>query len=432
MATQTLANFDAMLKEDYGAYASELLQEDTYLIDQVQKKSPDDLDGVLTKDPFREGGRRLIFPVHTSRNRGRGAMSDGGTLSTAGRQGFLDAIVSMRYRNQAVELTDILTKHAQGNNSGAFASAVTTEIDGAIGDLKKDTCRECYGTGDGLLATVSAASGPATTVAVDSGQYIAVGDTVDILTKSTGAVKLAGTVVTAVSYTGAASSSTQANATITVGSVTVTTADGIYIAGNRNLESDGLRNMFATSSRTLHGIDSSTNTIWNPALITPKAFAAAAEDDFLKVAQAIRGNGRGKPNLGLTTMGISRRLANSYVSAKRYNDAKATQLDTGYSAIMVSAGPLNFPVIDDVDCANGFAFIMDQNNLAWAELAKPGWLTQPNGTGTTSFLKTGSTAGTYQAVWQSWYVWYATMVTVATNKGGALTGCADDIPFSRI
>src|SRR6185312_10747707 len=99
---------------------------------------------------------------------------------------------------------------------------------------------------------------------VDSGQYVAVGDTVDVIVRSSGATGTGalGRTVTAVAYTGTANSATQANVTISGATISVDNTYGIYVSGNRNAESDGLRNICNTS-RTLHGINSSTNAFWD-------------------------------------------------------------------------------------------------------------------------------------------------------------------------
>lgn len=424
MATQNLAAFDAVLKNYYRGPIVELLNQETFLIDQVEQTNANDI-GTFT-------GRQIIFPVHTSRNRGRGAVSDGGTLATAGVQGYADGIVPPRYFNQGIEISDMVIEQSQ-SDVGAFTRAVDSEMEGAMNDLRKDISRMAYGTGDGLLATVSAASGPGTTVAVDTGQYIAVGDTVDILTKATGAVKIANTPVTAVSYTGTKDSATQLNATITVGSCTVTTADGVYISGDRNQESDGLQNI-CNVARILHSINSSTLPVWDSNVISA-AQANPSEDLFIQLAQRIRQRAGTKGNgldWFLTSLGVQRRLAATYTSQKRLNDAKVVDVLGGYSAIMVAAGNKPVPVISDVDAPFGKAFAINKASMAWAELARPDWLEAPQGGGGIMFLKDGATPGQKLAIWQAWVKWYATLVCVAPPRNGQIVNLNDDVPIARV
>jgi len=324
------------------------------------------------------------------------------------------------------------------NDEGAFVRALTSEMEGAMQDLKKDISRMAYGTGDGLLATITGTPGAGTSLTVDSGQYIAVGDQVDVLLKSTGVVTngVANVTVTAVSFTGTANSATQTAATITISSTTAGATSnlyGVYITGDRNQESDGLRNICNTS-RTLHQINSSTFPIWD-SNVFPAGQANPSEDLFMQAAQRIRmraGNKGTSVDCFLTSLGVQRRLANTYASQKRWNDAHVTDVDGGYSAIMVAAGNKPVPVISDVDCPFGTAFALSKDSFAWAEVARPDWLEAPDGKGSILHLKDGASAGTKVDIWQAWIVWYATLVCVAPLRNAQLTGFNDDLPVARV
>lgn len=425
MATQTLSTFDALLKNVYRGPIIELLNQETYLIDQVEKSNVNNL-GTFT-------GRQLVFPVHVGRNRGRGATTDGGALATAGSQSYLDGLVNMTYFDTGIELTDMVIKQSQVDE-GAFVRAMTSEMDGAATDLRKDINRIAYGTGDGVLANCTSTQGSVNTFAVDSGQYIAVGDPVDIIVKSSGSTGTGavGRTVTAVSYTGTAASSTQANANVTVGGSTISVDNtyAVYISGDRSNESDGLRNICNTG-RTLHSINSSTNPIWDSNVLSASN-ANPSEDLFMQQAQTIRQRSGKNIDTILTTLGVQRRLANTYASQKRWNDAAVTQIKGGYSAIMVAAGNDPVPVVADVDCPNGTAFELNNSSFAWAEVDKPDWLGAPDGKGSILHLKDGSSAGTKLTIWQAWMVWYARLVNVAPLQNGQITNINDDRPITRI
>jgi hypothetical protein len=422
MATQTLTTFDALLKNVYRGPIVELLNQETYAIDQFEKQNVNNL-GSFT-------GRQLVFPVHVSRNAGRGGTTDGGALVAAGAQGYLDGIVNIRYFNQGIELSDMVIKQSM-QDEGAFVRAMTSEMEGATNDLRKYISRMVYGTGDGVLANCTTTQ-TATTIAIDSGQYVAVGDVVDVLTKATGAVKGSALTVTAVAYTGTAGTATQTNANITLSSsVSVTNADAVYISGDRNNESDGLRNITNTG-RTLHNINSTTNPIWDGNVLSAGQ-ANPSEDLFMQQAQRIRQRaGKSSIDVFLTSLGVQRRLANTYASQKRFNDAQATKIDGGYSAIMVAAGNTPVPVISDVDCPAGIAFSLTKATFAWAEVAKPDWLEAPDGKGSILHLKDGSTAGSKLAIWQAWMAWYATLVNVKPLANGQITNINDDVPIVRV
>ena len=425
MATQTLTTFDALLKNVYRGPIVELLNQETYLIDQVEKTNVNNLGAF--------NGRQLVFPVHAGRNRGRGATTDGGALTAAGSQSYLDGIVSPKYFDQGIELTDPVIRQSE-KDEGAFVRALTSEMEGAATDLRKDISRMAYGTGDGLLATITGTPS-GTSITVDNGQYIAVGDTVDILVKSSGATTngVVGTSVTAVSFTGSKNSSTQTAATLTISPAvagTLGTTYGVYISGDRNNESDGLRNICSTG-RTLHQINSSTYPVWDSNVLDA-ANSNPSEDLFMQLAQTIRQRSGKGPDSFLTSLGVQRRLANQYASQKRWNDANVTKVDGGYSAIMVAAGNDPVPVIADVDAPAGIAFALNKGSFAWAEVARPDWLGAPDGNGSILHLKDGATAGTKLGIWQAWMVWYATLVNVAPNRNGKITNLNDDVPVVRL
>lgn len=427
MAQQTLSTFDGLLKNVYRGPIIELLNNKTYMLDQIQATNANEL-GTFT-------GRNLIFPVHTGRNRGRGATTDGGALATAGSQSAQDATVSIKYFDIGIELTDQVIKQSK-TNEGAFTSALEFEMDGATKDLKKDMSRQIYGTGDGLLATVTGTPN-GTSITVDSGQYIAVGDPVDILVKSSGATTngVVGTSVTAVSFTGTAGSSTQAAATLTIANATagaLSSSYGVYLASDRANETDGLRNIVATG-RTLHNINSSTYPIWDAVYNSTTydlSYGNPSEDKIEQLAQAIVQTSGETPEVALTTFGAQRRLGAQYASQKRWNDKNAVNIEGGYSAINVSAGGITVPVVADLDCPNGTLFLLNKGSFAWSELSKMDWLTPPEGGGV-FHLKDGSTAGTKVRAWQAWMVWDATLICVAPNRNGKITSIADDIPVPR-
>ena len=307
---QNLASFDALLKDVYRGPIVELLNQELYLITWIQQQNVNDL-GTFT-------GRRFIFPVHTARNRGRGATTDGGALVKGGQQTALDGIEGPKYLNQGIELSDMVIQQSK-SDEGAFVRALEFEMNGAMQDMRKDASRMAYGTGDGLLATC-AAGGPAATVAVDNGQYIAVGDTIDLIDKGTGTPVSGGTAltVTGVTYTGTPASATQANATVaTSGSVTVTATTGVYLSGDRNNESNGLRNICATG-RQLHNINSTTNPIWDGNVLER---GTGEPGRGLRSCNWRSGHGsaaRSRSSGSSRRWGVQRRLANTYPVSKAF------------------------------------------------------------------------------------------------------------------
>lgn len=420
MATATLTTADAILKEFYVGPLVDQLNRKTYMIDQIERDS-DSIDFT---------GRRAIVPVTKSRNRGRGSRGDAGTLPTAGNQAELDAIIPMRYHYQAIELSHALITQTR-SNQGAFVNKLDQEVKGAAKDMRKDINRQVYGSGGGLLATLSSTVTTVKTHVVDSIQYLHVGDPVDV-TRITDGTTPTGGGANSVSALNASAKSVVLNTAVDASGGA---ALGIYVEGNRANEMDGLRNIVSTG-RTLHTINSATagNEFWNANVRDVGTQAGseqvAGETSFELIGDDVGATGQGETQVFVTTRGIRRRLADTYQSQKRFTNAEATRIHGGYSAIHVATGEGEVPVVVDDDCPKTWAFAIDKDALRWFQLAGPDWLGTPRGDGGEGIwhLKDGSVAGTKQAVFQAWMYWYAALGTNAPNKLGALRFCADDNP----
>ena len=426
MATQNLTGVDALLKNVYRGPLVEQLNQETQILDILEKTDANNV-GTFT-------GRQIIVPVHSSRNRGRGSVTDGGQLAVAGTQGTLDAIITMKYFNAGIELTDQAIKQSK-SDEGSFVRTLTLEMDGALTDMRKDVTRIAFGTGDGLLASCTTTQATVNTFAVDSGQYIAVGDPVDVIVRSSGATGTGavGRTVTAVAYTGTANSASQANANVTISGATISVDNtyGVYVSGDRSQESDGLRNICSTG-RTLHQINSSTNAFWDSNI---KDFGQAnpSEDGIMSLAQTIRQRSGKTPDIGILTLGGQRRLANTYASQKRWNDDSATKPEGGYGgAIPVSAGGKPIPMLADVDCPNGTGFLLNKDMFGWSQIGPPDWLEAPTGNGSILYLKDGASLGTKARTWQGWLCWDAVLTNLAPNRSGKFVNINDDQPVVRL
>lgn len=411
MATQTKSAADAILKDLYVGPVVEQLNKKTFMLDMIERDS----------DHIDHTGRRAIVPLHTTRNRGRGSRGDAGTLPTAGVQGYADAIVPIKYHYSAIEISDGAIE-ASTSNEGAFLNLLNAETKGCAEDMRKDMQRQIYGTGDGLLATVAKTAEETKTIELDSVQYIAIGDPVDVVVKSSGEKSEGIEAVTVVKRTGGKTKTVELSEKVKK----VGTTYGVYIAGNRSNESNGLRNIIA-ANRTLHEINSETagNEYWNGQTLkvgeSATALAVAGETSFEELADKVGFSGQGEVEVFLTTRGIRRRLADTYQSQKRFNDASAVKINGGYTAIMVN----EIPVIADDDCPSTYAFGLNKESFRWFQAAAPGWLDRDGGI---LKLKDGSTAGTKVATWQGWFKWYANLGNVAPNRNGVLEFCEDTLP----
>lgn len=415
MAYQTLQTADAVLKDLYVGPIIEQINLKTYMLDQIDRDS-DHVDFT---------GRRAIVPLHTLGNRKRGSIPDGGTLPVPGIQSYQDAIVGIKYHAQGLSLTDQAIKQA-GKNEGAFVNLLDEETKRLAQDFKKDINRQVFGDGTGVLAAVTAGGVGINTVTVDSTQYLQIGDPVDVLVRTTGG-------------NGAATGSTNLNRTIiginrttkvvTLDAVITGTTDntfGVYIAGNSfsnagaiaSYEMDGLRNITAQTG-VLHGLDRAVNPYFG-GKDQDAAAAVAGEALYAQLADDIGAGGNGDVDVFLTSRGMRRRLANTYQSQKRFNDAKAVEIHAGYTAIFVN----EIPVIADDDVPKGWAFALSKDAFKWFEVDKPDWLRSEDGT--VWQMGVSATGSGRRTTWEAWWTWYAALGCLAPNRTGRIRNGQDD------
>jgi hypothetical protein len=402
VATETLATADAIMQDLYRGPVTELVNYKTYMLDMIERDS----------DHIDMTGRRSIHPLHIAMNQSGTSITDGGTLPVAGQEVEVDAIVAIRYHAEGLELTDQLIKQAKGN-PGAFINILDDRTKRMGKALRKKMNVQVFGDGTGVLATLTSSPSSSTTFTVDSTQYLAVNQVIDVLTKSNGAGTAVGVKITAINKT---------TKTVTVSaaiSATMST-DGVYLSGSRNIVSDGLRNI-SGQSRTLHGLDSSVagNEVWNGQRRAASG-AVAGEGLFEQLADDAGATGEGEVDLFLTSRGVRRRLADTYQSTKRFNDAKAVEIHGGYTAIMVN----EIPVVADDDSPKGWAFAIKKSAFKWAQIDDPDFLKSEDGT--VWHLANGSVAGTKRAAWQSWFTWYSALACLEPNLIGAIPDAADD------
>jgi len=252
-------------------------------------------------------------------------------------------------------------------------------------------------------------------------QYLEVGDIIDVLVESTGAETNG---VKEAEITEKKTSSKEVTLGTNLTAELAAETYNVYISGNYENESDGLRNICETG-RELHGINSATaglkfwdsNTVKVGASIAEPA--VATEDAFIQIFDAVGAKGNGDVEVCLTSRGIRRRLAAQYQSQKRYNDAQAVQIHGGYSAIMVNEIPV---VVDDM-CPLGYAFAFNKSAFKIFEQGKPGFFEGPDGH---CWFPTPGTGGVYEASWKAYLLWYMALGCVAPNRTGRLEFCTDN------
>lgn len=189
----TTSGFDAALKDVYAGPIRNQLNEKTRLLDVFTK-------GDIEQYEFE--GRQVVLTLRRSRNSGVKATAEGGLLPAAGKQGYANLKVPMRFLEGRIELTAQVMK-ASRSDKGSFARAMDAEQKGLVDDLARQRNRMLAYFGQGTLATVSATSGATITLAnpgnvtgtvntsrfVKSGDVIAVTDVTGVTLRGTATVQ---------------------------------------------------------------------------------------------------------------------------------------------------------------------------------------------------------------------------------------------------
>ena len=132
MALTAATDFDAVLKDFYEGPVREHLNNKVTVLELTEKSSR------------KWNGRRVVWPMHMSRNEGVGARGEGASIPSAGKQGYVEAEVRAKFLYGRIELTGPVMAASSGDK-GAFAEALKTEVAGMRKDLRNDLNRQTWG-----------------------------------------------------------------------------------------------------------------------------------------------------------------------------------------------------------------------------------------------------------------------------------------------
>lgn len=342
MAGATLATLDAVTKEVYEGSLREQLNNEVKILRRIEKTS----DGTTNE----VGGRYVTFPIHTRRNTGIGARSEGGTLPTPGNQGTAAARVGLKYQYGGVRLTGQAISLIDTNYQ-SFISAMDLEIDGLRTDLAIDLNRQVFGDGTGTLGTLTANTSSANTITVDRVDLFQLGMIVDVCTGST--VDTAAREVTAINSTTKVVTLSGATFSAAIGDIAVRT-------GNNGLEWTGLDKIIAASG-SLFNINPSTEPVWKSTVDhnsgTPRAIS---ENRLTTMADAISDEG-GKTTVIWTTKGVRRAYANLLKTTQQF--VNTTKFEGGFSGIAFTTDDGDIPILTDKMAPPGTLTFLNEKEI---------------------------------------------------------------------
>ncbi len=347
----TMANVDAILKNDYQPIVREQLVNKWALLAQLERNSKD------------VEGRYAVLSLHVGRNSGVGARPAGGQLPTAGRQSYVEQRVPIT-RNYGTIAIDGDVIYASASDKGSFGRVLEREIKGVVTDLKRDVNRQLYNDSTKAIAQCGVTSSDTEIVLTNPTAaqmlFFEEGMVIDIGTTANTDAIVASAEITAVGTN-----------TITIdSSVTTTSSHYIYRAGSDANELTGLREIVAASG-TLFNVNPSSVAAWKSTRNHNSGTnRTPTEAIFEKVIEDVDRVSNEAPNLIMTSHGVRRNLAAQYQGQRRYTDT--VQVKAGFSALTVAAGTVELPIMVDRDCPDNTAFVLNTNHLTHHEMG-PSW-----------------------------------------------------------
>lgn len=350
---QSVTNFDAALKDDYGPGLRESINNSNPVWTEASRNDEDIV------------GRQAVWAVHTGRSTSTGGRAEMATLPSADRQRYTQAKDDLAYLYHTIQVSGP-AKQLTRNDTGSFARALESEIDGAEKDLKNDCARQAFGdavsvnsiVSTGILCKITGVTSATFTPQSPSGGTITAGEmrhffvneSVDIINGSTGAVD-ATTTITAIVRTPGAETITLASAT------GLTNNDYLAREGSFNAEMNGLR--FLVHPTTVYAnINPATVPSW-ASIAVGSSTTAISEVLLDQATEGVETDGDGStPSLYLVEHAQRRKLASVLQAQKRYEGREVT-LKAGWVGLQVARGTL----VADRFCPTGDGFAINPKEL---------------------------------------------------------------------
>lgn len=352
--TANLTTADSILKEFYLPGVQEQLNNMHVLLKMVESSSR------------MVEGRRAIVAVHTSRNSGVGGAAEGGTLPTAGSQGYAEERVPIIYNFARGEITD-QTIEATASDKGSFHRQLAAEMDGLVTDAKNNYSRQLYNDSTKTLAQLGTTTASATLVlAADTTatelRLLEQGGLIDVGTAGDPDSVVSGAVIQSVDV---------ANKTVTIDSAITTSASHfITRSGTQRLyEITGIREIIEDSG-TLFNIDPTVETVWKSFVddnggtnrpVTERLLTNAMEQVFIKSGKT--------PNLAMADYGTRAAIVELMDSRRRFTNT--VEVTPGFSAVTVSAGNYELPIVVDNFAPSNQVNIVNTAHLHHHVMGKP-------------------------------------------------------------
>lgn len=255
MADETFASIQNLVRDQKGPLV-EALQWSTVMLSEIEREGGEEFfDGEKVKIPI------ILAPLQG----GSIGTTESGILPDPRRISHNKVRVDTGIASMTVSFTTKADLAAARRGDNSWIALIPDKMEMAEEGLRRNINEALCGNGDALIAAITANTGPSTSVTVGTSAnfYQLYGERVlDILTRATGAPVQLG--VKVVDYNESAG-------TVTLDtSVTVTTAEGLYIPNSYGNAIAGIMQAVATTG-TFQELDKATTWAWRGVDASPSA-----------------------------------------------------------------------------------------------------------------------------------------------------------------
>lgn len=340
----------AALQEDYQPAIREQLNNINVVLAQIEKNTTD------------VEGLEAMLSLHITRNSGVGARGEGGTLPTAGNQGYTNQKVPVRRNYGRIQVSGPVIR-AMRTGSAAWVKALDSETKGVVTDLKKDVNRQANGTSDGVIGQLGTTTASTTIVASNFSavqmRQIENGMVIDIGTVANPVLIASAVTVSAVNRV--AKTFVVSGGVLTTSSIHFVFRSGSGGSGVSQLEITGLETIVSATG-TLFNVDPTVVDIWKSQVYANGAVLRAPTEDLFEIAMDDTNIASGETSwLVVTSHGVARNFAAQLTAQRRFTNT--VELNAGFKAQMIDTPSGTCNLVTDRDAPVNVAKGLATNHL---------------------------------------------------------------------
>lgn len=348
------------------------------LVSQINENA-DPFTAQIEKNSQGVVGSDIVMGLQYGRHGGVGNAADDGDIPTPNPRKHKQAKWATKNLFGTFQITQKLID-ASKTDRGAFENMLTNEVQTLENDAKDNFSRQALGNGTGVLTTTTGPreGGSNDTLPVADTTYFAEGMLVDIWDASGSAYLHQGIEITVVDDD--TKKLTFGGTTL---SVTIASADEIYIKGSKGIELTGVKSVF--ESTTLYGIDRTTNKWLQPKRTNLNG--EIAEVDIQKAIHTVNSKAGSNINFILCSYGVERAYSNLLAATKQI--VNSIELKGGFKAISFNGTPLT----SGKYVSAGKMYLKDLSDWKMYQMSEYSWMNEDG-----DMLKWVNGKAAYQAV----------------------------------